>query len=133
MSVVSATAGPNRRVFRPAAARSNRVPDSLLNDPELTRDVDAVLPKNYNFEVPKTLWRIQTLAVKRVALQVSVKYMYSEGWNCGITNFMLFPAASRGPDYVRHGIGRHPEETFPRRLGECGHHGRRHVWGVLRR
>ena len=29
-----------------------------------------VLPQNYNFEIPKTIWRIKTLDAKRVALQL---------------------------------------------------------------
>ncbi len=30
----------------------------------------SVLPSNYNFEVPKTIWRARTLKARRVALQL---------------------------------------------------------------
>jgi len=30
----------------------------------------AVLPSNYNFEIPKTVWRVRTLKARRVALQM---------------------------------------------------------------
>ena len=47
----------------------NRIPDEILNDPELKKDA-AVLPSNYNFEIPKTIWRIKSLKATRVALQM---------------------------------------------------------------
>eukprot|EP00095_Tigriopus_kingsejongensis_P005139 maker-scaffold100_size373717-snap-gene-2.44 protein:Tk05139 transcript:maker-scaffold100_size373717-snap-gene-2.44-mRNA-1 annotation:"diphthamide biosynthesis protein 1" len=72
MSQEVVKANPARKVFAPKAAvgvRLNKIPDDILNDPELKADID-VLPKNYNFEVPKTIWRIRTLKAQRVALQL---------------------------------------------------------------
>lgn len=47
----------------------NRIPDDILNDQSLNDDI-LVLPKNYNFEIHKTIWRIRSLKSKRVALQM---------------------------------------------------------------
>ena len=47
----------------------NRVPDDILNDPQLQLAM-KVLPDNYNLEVPKTIWRIRRDGFKRVALQL---------------------------------------------------------------
>ena len=62
--VVVSKAKSDRKVFTSAkgASRLNRIPKEILDDPELKADM-AVLPKNYNFEVPKTIWRIRTLKV----------------------------------------------------------------------
>lgn len=66
-------ANPERKKFAPkkgsAVARLNKIPDDILNDPELKRDAE-ILPQNYNFEIPKTIWRIRTLKAKKVALQM---------------------------------------------------------------
>ncbi|OLY80550.1 Diphthamide biosynthesis protein 1 [Smittium mucronatum] len=59
--------GTRRRTGRPAV--SNAIPDSILQNAELTEAINALLPKNYNFEIYKTVWQIQKLGVKRVALQ----------------------------------------------------------------
>jgi hypothetical protein len=45
-----------------------QVPDQLLNNSALNAAV-SVLPANYNFEIHKTIWRIQQAGAKRVALQ----------------------------------------------------------------
>lgn len=42
----------------------NQVPDEILNDPVL-KDAMNVLPKNYNFEIAKTIWKIKTNKSKR--------------------------------------------------------------------
>ncbi|KHN95846.1 diphthamide biosynthesis protein 1 [Metarhizium album ARSEF 1941] len=47
----------------------NRVPKEILDDPSLKEAV-ALLPANYNFEIPKTIHRIRTSAAKKVALQM---------------------------------------------------------------
>ena len=61
--VVVSKAKSDRKVFTSAkGARLSRIPKEILDDPELKADM-AVLPKNYNFEVPKTIWRIRTLKV----------------------------------------------------------------------
>lgn len=50
-------------------AAANKVPDDILNDPELRLAME-VLPDNYNLEIPKTIWRIKRDGFKRVALQM---------------------------------------------------------------
>jgi 2-(3-amino-3-carboxypropyl)histidine synthase len=47
---------------------ANQIPDAIQNDPELTRAIEQ-LPWNYNFELRKTVWRIQQANATRVALQ----------------------------------------------------------------
>lgn len=44
------------------------IPDEILNDPKLKKRLE-VLPSNYNFEVPKSIWTIKQKNIKRVALQ----------------------------------------------------------------
>lgn len=62
-------AKPVRKVFKGATRVINKIPQSLLNDPELNAAI-SVLPTNYNFEIHKTIWRIQETKAKRVALQM---------------------------------------------------------------
>ncbi len=64
-------ANPKRKTFgkNPKKVISSRIPDEILNDPVLAQDM-MVLPSNYNFEIPKTIWRIRSLEAKRVALQL---------------------------------------------------------------
>ena len=50
-------------------AALNKVPDDILNDPELRLAME-VLPDNYNLEIPKTIWRIRRDNFQRVALQL---------------------------------------------------------------
>jgi 2-(3-amino-3-carboxypropyl)histidine synthase len=45
-----------------------QVPDSILNNAALTAAM-SVLPANYNFEIHKTVWRIQQAGATQVALQ----------------------------------------------------------------
>ncbi|KAK9845182.1 hypothetical protein WJX84_000625, partial [Apatococcus fuscideae] len=45
-----------------------QVPDSILHHPDLNEALGA-LPLNYNFEVHKTVWRLQQAGAKSVALQ----------------------------------------------------------------
>ncbi|BBN00309.1 2-(3-amino-3-carboxypropyl)histidine synthase [Marchantia polymorpha subsp. ruderalis] len=61
MVVKSSTTGPKRFVRQ-------QVPDSILNDPALKKAM-AVLPSNYNLEIPKTIWRLKQAGSKKVALQ----------------------------------------------------------------
>lgn len=58
-----------RKVFRPSAKVMNKVPDEITNDPELIAAIQS-LPPNYNFELPKTIWRLRQMQAKRVALQM---------------------------------------------------------------
>lgn len=53
---------------RPARALNN-VPDEILYDPAIN-DAIALLPKNYNFEIHKTIHRIRTSGAKQIALQM---------------------------------------------------------------
>lgn len=62
-------AKPIRKVFKGATRVINKIPQSLLNDPELNGAI-SVLPTNYNFEIHKTIWRIREMKAKRVALQL---------------------------------------------------------------
>lgn len=57
-----------RKIFRPKRNVVKGVPSEIENDPKLKLATD-VLPKNYNFEIPKTIWRIQQAKSKHVALQ----------------------------------------------------------------
>lgn len=68
--VVVVKAKPARRVYK-GTGRSrtiHKIPQSILDDPEINAAID-ILPKNYNFEIHKTIWRIRELKAKRVALQ----------------------------------------------------------------
>ncbi|GKZ74060.1 diphthamide biosynthesis protein 1 [Aspergillus niger] len=46
----------------------NQVPPEILEDPEILAAIE-LLPRNYSFEIPKTIHRIRTSGAKRVALQ----------------------------------------------------------------
>lgn len=64
-------ANPKRKVFtsgKATGSKLNRIPDEILNDPELQADI-AALPQNYNFEIPKTIWRIKTLKVRWLTMK----------------------------------------------------------------
>lgn len=70
--VVVVKAKPERRVYKGTgrgARTIHKIPQSILDDPQLNEAMEA-LPKNYNFEIHKTIWRVQTLKAKRVALQM---------------------------------------------------------------
>ncbi|CAL7935796.1 unnamed protein product [Xylocopa violacea] len=61
-------AKPVRKVFK-APIKVNKIPEEILNDPLLNAAI-AALPSNYNFEIPKSIWRIRETKAKRVALQM---------------------------------------------------------------
>lgn len=67
-SVVIIKAKPIRKIFK-APVRATKIPEELLNDPQLNSAI-AALPSNYNFEIHKTIWRIKETKAKRVALQM---------------------------------------------------------------
>ncbi|KAL4879177.1 putative diphthamide biosynthesis protein [Aspergillus karnatakaensis] len=46
----------------------NQVPPEISEDPEILAAI-SLLPKNYSFEIPKTIHRIRTSGAKRIALQ----------------------------------------------------------------
>lgn len=56
----------DRKVFK---AYANQIPESIRNDPILNEAIKA-LPKNYDFEIHKTVFRIKQLKAKTVALQM---------------------------------------------------------------
>jgi len=62
-------AKPRKVISSKGRATLNKVPDDILNDPELKLAMD-VLPENYNLEIPKTIWRIRRDKFKRIALQL---------------------------------------------------------------
>ncbi|XP_056362447.1 2-(3-amino-3-carboxypropyl)histidine synthase subunit 1 [Oenanthe melanoleuca] len=57
----------------PAKARARHVaqqiPQEILGNAEL-REAAEALPPNYNFEIPKTIWRIRQAQARKVALQM---------------------------------------------------------------
>ncbi|XP_039751768.1 2-(3-amino-3-carboxypropyl)histidine synthase subunit 1 [Pararge aegeria] len=67
--VVRAKPEGQRKTFKPNIRSINKIPDDLLNDTLLNRACET-LPRNYNFEIHKTIWRIRSLGSKRVALQL---------------------------------------------------------------
>ena len=54
---------PKVKVVRPRRRLLNKIPDELLNNPALKEAMTA-LPSNYNFELYKSIWRVQTLRDK---------------------------------------------------------------------
>ncbi|KAL3310090.1 Diphthamide biosynthesis protein 1 [Cichlidogyrus casuarinus] len=48
----------------------HKIPDELVNNEALNHIIQTLLPKNYNFEVHKSIWRIKCLKAKHVALQM---------------------------------------------------------------
>lgn len=62
-------AKPNRKVFKGTTRTINKIPATLLNDPQIN-DAISALPRNYNFEIHKTIHRIRETKAKRVALQM---------------------------------------------------------------
>lgn len=69
--VVIVKAKPVRKVYKGTGKSRtiHKIPQSILEDPEINAAIEA-LPKNYNFEIHKTIWRIRELKAKRVALQL---------------------------------------------------------------
>lgn len=66
-TTVVVRAKPSRKVF--TTRKANKIPDSLVQNEKLQKSI-RLLPSNYNFEIPKTIWRIQELGAKVVALQM---------------------------------------------------------------
>ncbi|CAM5104271.1 unnamed protein product, partial [Natator depressus] len=61
------TSAPGRGPQRRRVAM--QIPEAILTNKELQEAVGA-LPSNYNFEIYKTVWRIQQAEAKKVALQM---------------------------------------------------------------
>ncbi|XP_044270849.1 2-(3-amino-3-carboxypropyl)histidine synthase subunit 1 isoform X1 [Tribolium madens] len=66
-SAIVVRAKPARKVF--GAKKMTKIPQSILQDTKLNAAIES-LPKNYNFEVHKTIWRIRELQAQTVALQM---------------------------------------------------------------
>lgn len=61
---------PRRRIVVRGSKGRNAIPDALLNDSALQEAISTSLPKEYEFEIPKTIWKIQQHKAKQVALQM---------------------------------------------------------------
>ena len=61
-----------RRVIRRRADRAsaNTIPDSIAKNPALLSAIESSLPADYEFEILKTVWRIETSKAPHVALQM---------------------------------------------------------------
>lgn len=59
----------NTLVKRNVRRALNQIPQDILEDKELNEAM-KLLPSNYNFEIPKTVWNIRKQNAKRVALQM---------------------------------------------------------------
>lgn len=55
--VCPAARGPARHV-------AQQIPEEILGNAEL-REAAEALPQNYNFEIPKTIWRIRQAQAKK--------------------------------------------------------------------
>lgn len=51
-------------------SHSNLIPDCLTKNAFLNSLIDSSLPKNYNFEIHKTIWKIKQTSSKRILLQL---------------------------------------------------------------
>jgi len=59
----SARSGTRSAYVRP------QIPAHILENENLRKAISRSLPSNYNFEIPKTIWRIEQAQARRVALQ----------------------------------------------------------------
>ena len=50
-------------------SKRHQIPDEILTNSKLNESI-SILPTNYNFEVHKSIWRIQQANAKRVAIQM---------------------------------------------------------------
>ena len=60
---------PPRKPPPPQLRVAATIPEAILRDPELARAM-ACLPPNYDFEVPKCVWKLRAAGCRRVALQL---------------------------------------------------------------
>lgn len=72
--VFVATPAEDRRIVSAKGdhkvSRPHLIPDSILKDEFLNSLIESSLPKNYNFEIHKTIWKIEQTQSKRVLLQL---------------------------------------------------------------
>ncbi|XP_074888767.1 2-(3-amino-3-carboxypropyl)histidine synthase subunit 1 isoform X3 [Buteo buteo] len=68
--VPAAARGPTRRA-------AQQIPEEILSNVELREAMEA-LPRNYNFEIPKTIWRIQQAQARKVPIDATqgLKMLY---------------------------------------------------------
>lgn len=66
----SGSAASGRAAAVPVKQLHNSIPPEVAEDPLINASIDALLPKNYNFEVKKTIWQIRKYGIQRVALQM---------------------------------------------------------------
>lgn len=64
----SSSEQPRPKPIRKVVTSRRQIPDHILQNAALNRAI-SLLPANYNFEIHKTIWKIETAAAKRVALQ----------------------------------------------------------------
>lgn len=57
-------------VARPTRKTRGGVPAEIAEDAELLRAIAEGLPSNYEFEVPRTVWRLQKASAKHIGLQL---------------------------------------------------------------
>ena len=67
--VIEANMDKSKKFAVPKLKNTMTTPSEILNDPFLLSELEK-LPKNYNFEVAKTVWRIKQMEAKTVALQM---------------------------------------------------------------
>eukprot|EP00298_Acanthocystis_sp_HF-20_P016575 c21516_g1_i3.p1 GENE.c21516_g1_i3~~c21516_g1_i3.p1 ORF type:complete len:407 (+),score=145.77 c21516_g1_i3:2299-3519(+) len=63
---------------------TQQIPDEILQNSELNLAI-SVLPSNYNFEIHKTIWRIQQAKAIRVALQFPEGFLI---YSCAIADII---------------------------------------------
>mmetsp|Transcript_68222 Transcript_68222/g.134816 ORF Transcript_68222/g.134816 Transcript_68222/m.134816 type:complete len:522 (-) Transcript_68222:21-1586(-) len=51
-------------------AKGSRIPEAITQNVELNMAIDASLPPSHNFEVHKTIWRIQRTSARHLGLQM---------------------------------------------------------------
>lgn len=68
-SSIVVRAKPQRKIIKPGVKIITKIPCDIQNNTEI-KHAESKLPANYNFEIPKTIWRIRQLSAKRVALQM---------------------------------------------------------------
>ena len=67
--IVSVNTSKAKKFTVPNISANCSIPEEVTDDSFLLNEIKK-LPSNYNFEIPKTIWRIKELKVKTVALQM---------------------------------------------------------------
>jgi len=61
---------PRRPARGRSAAKANRIPFDILEDPELNEAITRHLPLSHDFEVHRTVWRLRRCRARHVGLQM---------------------------------------------------------------